>query len=713
MRKYLLLFMFINSINNLSAQCNYSFNILNNDTIICASTPIQLSTTTTGNTPNNPVYNWTPTIGLSNPNAANPIAITNNATTYTCTVSSLIGNNLIIDGDFELADNSFTSTYIQSPTGTTASGTYSILDNPSNASTSFSPCNDHTTSGVNMLVVNSSTVANSPFWCRTVNLTPNTDYVFSMWATNIGNVNLSRLFVTVNGSQVNPTTFVVSPNCNWQEITFTWNSGTLSSADFCIVNQNTSATGNDFAVDDISLFELCTQTDAVFVDVYNPVNIISVIDSFCFEDSFFVAGDWQRLPGIYYDTIKAQTTGCDSIITETVLTIIQVIQFNFGLDRSICPGDSVLIKFEQPDITYLWNTGDTTEGIYVKTAGTYFLTTTSLDGCLTSDTVDVIVEAAPEIIFSEDTLICRDGTLDIFVANLDNYTYQWQDNSTDSSFTATAPGTYTVVVSNSNFSCPNVGTITITETPPLLFDLGQDTAICESIPLEISLNVADAISYEWQNGSTENTYIVDSEERIWVDIYDIRDCKFSDTLEVTFRPVPEEILALPRDTVICKNGFITLRPFALNATDYLWEGEAAYFGQNNRSDTSFVVTFPGTYAFTASNLCGGVTQFVDVTEADCGCYPFVPNGFTPNDDGINDVFMVYANCEIQDYELLIFDRWGNKVFQSTDVTFGWDGTIQGNIRNAGVYVWQMIYKALDENGEVTEKQTTGSITLVR
>ena len=68
-----------------------------------------------------------------------------------------------------------------------------------------------------------------------------------------------------------------------------------------------------------------------------------------------------------------------------------------------------------------------------------------------------------------------------------------------------------------------------------------------------------------------------------------------------------------------------------------------------------------------NNRCTGLTQFVEVTEEDCGCYPFVPNVFTPNNDGRNDAFQIYSNCTIQDYELTIYDRWGNLVFQSTDI----------------------------------------------
>jgi gliding motility-associated-like protein len=164
---------------------------------------------------------------------------------------------------------------------------------------------------------------------------------------------------------------------------------------------------------------------------------------------------------------------------------------------------------------------------------------------------------------------------------------------------------------------------------------------------------------------------------------------------------------------MCNDSPIVLNALALYATDYLWEGESAYYQQNTYTDATFLVTYPGFYSVEVSNYCGGFTQFVEVTEEDCGCYPYVPNAFTPNNDGNNDEFEVYANCLLEDFYLEVYDRYGGRVFISNDQDNKWNGTISGENAQNGVYVWVLRFRALDEKGEMITRQISGDVTLLR
>jgi gliding motility-associated-like protein len=87
---------------------------------------------------------------------------------------------------------------------------------------------------------------------------------------------------------------------------------------------------------------------------------------------------------------------------------------------------------------------------------------------------------------------------------------------------------------------------------------------------------------------------------------------------------------------------------------------------------------------------------------------YVPNVFTPNGDGNNDVFMVYGTG-ITKLEMNIFDRWGEKLFTSTNQKEGWDGTYKGVMSKQDAYTYMIIYTALD--GKKVEK--TGHVTLLK
>ncbi|NCP45110.1 MAG: gliding motility-associated C-terminal domain-containing protein, partial [Flavobacteriales bacterium] len=77
---------------------------------------------------------------------------------------------------------------------------------------------------------------------------------------------------------------------------------------------------------------------------------------------------------------------------------------------------------------------------------------------------------------------------------------------------------------------------------------------------------------------------------------------------------------------------------------------------------------------------------------------YIPNSFTPNDDGTNDVFRAYGEgIDLSNFKMYVFDRWGEKIFETDDITDGWDGTYRGSPVANGVYVWRIETKELFVN----------------
>jgi gliding motility-associated-like protein len=87
----------------------------------------------------------------------------------------------------------------------------------------------------------------------------------------------------------------------------------------------------------------------------------------------------------------------------------------------------------------------------------------------------------------------------------------------------------------------------------------------------------------------------------------------------------------------------------------------------------------------------------------------IPTAFSPNKDGSNDIFRV-KNTNLSQFQLQVFNRWGEKVFETTDADEGWDGTFRDEPQELGVYVWKAEYKL---NGAPSVKFASGNLTLVR
>lgn len=193
---------------------------------------------------------------------------------YTCTVT-LLSANLVSNGNFSSGNTGFSSSYSVGAGGSwgpiSNAGTYFVTNNANTAHINFPSFFDHSGSG-NMMVCNGSDIAGTSVWCQSIAVTPNTNYNFSSWAATCVNgtmTELADLQFSINGTLIGGQ---FSPSINpgvWTQFNATWNSGANTTANICIVNQNTTESGNDFSIDDIFFQQVCTANDAVSILV-NP-----------------------------------------------------------------------------------------------------------------------------------------------------------------------------------------------------------------------------------------------------------------------------------------------------------------------------------------------------------------------------------------------------------------------------------------------------------
>ncbi len=535
--------------------------------------PIQLNGSVGGNVL---TYSWSPAIGLSDPNILNPIATVTSTTTYTLTAGTFNPSvNLITNGNFESGNVGFTTDYTYSPNDLWPEGTYATLTNPNSAHPNFSPCGDHTTGSGTMMVVNGA--ANlQDVWCQTVAVTPNTNYAFSAWVASVNPSSPAQLQFSINGMLIG-NVFNASPNtCVWQEFFATWNSGGASSALICIVNQNTAASGNDFALDDIGFSPLCEETDDVTIEV---VQIFAVANPVVFIDCNENGGAGLQLDGtgsstgtnITYNwtTFDGNILSGGNTLTPTVNapgTYTLDVTFNDGFTN--CSQQAIVQVVEDPNIPfanaaspfnidcnnltvtvlgtgssegteYIYNwtatnggnilTGETTLTPIVDAAGTYTILVTNTDNGCTAEASVTIVEDTQE----PDAQANNPGNLDCLNTTLivdgfgssegTEYDYQWSTNDGNILNGETSlepeidqPGTYTILVTNTDNGCTAEAQTTIDEdtAPPdvCISNPEELTCILSEIMLDGTCsNNFGNFTYQW---TTSNGNIVSDENTL-------------------------------------------------------------------------------------------------------------------------------------------------------------------------------------------------------
>jgi gliding motility-associated-like protein len=171
-------------------------------------------------------------------------------------------------------------------------------------------------------------------------------------------------------------------------------------------------------------------------------------------------------------------------------------------------------------------------------------------------------------------------------------------------------------------------------------------------------------------------------------------------INLTVNPLPAPSLGI--DTLMCPGDLIVLSP-GNNYSSYLWS--------DGSNQSELRVNLPGNYSVKVfDGFCeASDTIFID----DCGTELWFPNAFTPNNDGINDQFRPVSQGVLITYQLLIFNRWGQQLYESNDAYKGWNGTFNGNQCPEGVYYFKSEY-SLGAN-PTTRKQEAqrGSVTLLR
>lgn len=422
-------------------------------------------------------------------------------------------------------------------------------------------------------------------------------------------------------------------------------------------------------------------------------------------------------PNTNLNTVTVSTLGQLSVVVTSAdgcqaTALIDVVTSpiqgaTLGPDLVLCANSSLTLQLNLPGgqpmpagTTYLWSTGATSPIISVNAPGNFSVTAT-LNGCAVVETLVVSPAGLPPAGFlGADTTACR--TVLTVAINLDappltGVVYTWFVNGAPTGFVgATYPavfsGSYVAVATNGPCTISDTMVLTIDSLPPA-FSLGGQRVLCagQSITLSVPLGFTN---YAWSRdgvllGGSSNNQLAFSAPGLYA-VTASHPCgtRTASVVIVAGGTLPT---AQNVDTTFCVpegelTGYTAIGP----------RGYASYEWSNG--STSRVLFIPAngdsvTETLTATDSCGGtLTVTHTIRFVPGGGLGPMPTAFTPNGDGFNETFGPMGAVLPENYVLLIFNRWGQLVFEADQPGEHWNGTFQNNgdeILQQGIYMYRV------------------------
>ncbi len=426
-------------------------------------------------------------------------------------------------------------------------------------------------------------------------------------------------------------------------------------------------------------------------------------------------------PGVY-DVMFVAINAASCNLSDTLflqITVVGTPTVNLGPDTTFCQGSVTLDA--GPLGPYLWSTGATSQTINVSSTGTYSVQVGAV-GCQGSDAINVTVSQLA-VNIGADIIYCdySPNFPIVLDAGIPGATYLWSTGGTNQTLSVSAPGTYSVTVDNG--VCTGTDAILIQEISGNVSFNYVDTIGCAPLTTSFFSNLnlsGTAVSYAWDfgDGGTSNllnpshNYSASGVYTVSLDVTTTGGCiySFSKQISIVINPQPlADFNYSPALPVM--DELIYLTNNSQNATDYHWYINGVSFG--TATDISFLYNEGGGYEILLAANNGTCTDtaiiFLDLEEE---LIFYVPNTFTPDDDQYNQQFkpVFTSGFDPFDYQLLIFNRWGEIIFESFNSEVGWNGTYGGNLVQDGTYTWKIIFK---EESSDRRRLVLGHVSLIR
>ncbi|HLP10697.1 MAG TPA: PKD domain-containing protein [Flavobacteriales bacterium] len=428
-------------------------------------------------------------------------------------------------------------------------------------------------------------------------------------------------------------------------------------------------------------------------------------------------------PGTYTVTLTANAPcGAPGISTQTVtINAIGVLFQNVTCNGA--SDGSVTVTGASSSSTFVWNTTpvQTTATATGLGPGSYTATISDPMGCSSSATAFITEPPAITLTLSS-TPSCPDvcnGTVNVSASGgTGALTYAWAGLGAGASQTNVCTGSFTATVTDVN-GCSNMNTVTVDALPSPTISV-QPVTICQG--QTATLTATGGITYTWWpsaglNDTTASTVVTNADTTTTYNVLGTSagGCPGITTVTVTVNPIPapvtQFIVSTQQPDVFHPEVFFTNLTNGTN--EYYWDFGGIGSSTEINPYFSFPVDSAGTYqvCLSAQNSVGCSSTMCQYVSVKGFTSIFVPNAFTPDGDGTNEILRPVArDISRMDYRFRVFDRAGQLIFMSASFEQGWDGTHEGRPCKDGVYIYN-VHFIEPETG--TAREISGHFTLIR
>lgn len=456
----------------------------------------------------------------------------------------------------------------------------------------------------------------------------------------------------------------------------------------------------------------CVNTDSILITV-NPTYNSVVDEEVCQNESY-------TYPDGFVETITASTShtsnltsinNCDSTI---VTNIIMLPTYNYTEVISICLGDD----YTYPDGTVHTN---------IQSDESYTSTFMSVDGCDSIYVTSVTVNALPVVNAGISQSICDGESVTLTASNPNGADISWDNGVIDGvAFTPSSTQTYTVTAIDTN-GCTSIDDVIVTFNANPVASFSADVLVgCAPLKVNFTDNsTGSPVSCVWDFGDGQSmntcddvshTYVTSGQQSVSLTVTNAAGCTSTmilvDYIDVYEQPIAD--FTVDNSTVDGWHSEIEFTNTSINGVSYIWDfGDETLVSTEENPIHEYDSNVPGNYIVTlivSNGTCTDTAQQV-ITIEETVIY-YVPNSFTPDGDQYNQTFkpVFSSGIDIYSYHLVIYNRWGELIFETHDLEYGWDGTYQGKIVPDGTYVWKISFKQTSSDAH---HQLTGHVNMLR
>lgn len=426
-----------------------------------------------------------------------------------------------------------------------------------------------------------------------------------------------------------------------------------------------------------------------------------------------------------YEVTATDINGCERTLSTTIMVNpLPDIGANSS-DNNVCEGASVTLLGSGAQ-SYEWD-HNVSQGIpFTPELGltTYQVVGTNTHGCQDSASIDIQVFPLPNVIAdANDDILCEGGSTNLTAQGATTYTWSNGIANGDTIMPSLGTTTYYVVGEDIN-GCIARDTIVVQVLENGILSEIPDAMVCDISSHSLSSHSSFIDTYQWgvivdgvatdlsdnmmyQGTNTQELNMIDVEAGVhefYLEMEGLCGNELSDTVELTVHEsTPFDEL---QDTTLCIHEANVL--FAdVPGNNIVWNDGTQGQQFSPTSSGLYYVSFQEPY--TGCEVSDSL--FVEMEDCIDNCVVVLPSGFSPNSDGVNDIFRTVNTCDegFSYYSLTIYDRWGGLVYKTDSADEGWDGSKQGSKSALGVYVYNLSYTK--EFSNETE-YVKGNVTLV-